>query len=157
MTASITGTAIFQGITTYPLQHMLSLIVVPLTHYVPNHGVQEIPNWLVSISNDVSSSFSSVISPSPSSGVRQNRFFLRWVKKIIYPVSPLDIFRFFSLACEILLHIILDVLIGRPGYALFEATKRFLQAQGIFGASTVVLFVAAPINAVLYLRNRQIF
>jgi multidrug resistance protein, MATE family len=38
---------------------------------------------------------------------------------------------------------------GRPGYALFEATKRFLQAQGIFGASTLVLFIAAPINAVL--------
>ena len=37
----------------------------------------------------------------------------------------------------------------RPGYALFEATKRFLQAQGIFGASTLVLFIAAPINAVL--------
>jgi len=47
------------------------------------------------------------------------------------------------------------VLIGRPGYALFEATKRFLQAQGIFGASTVVLFVAAPINAILYLRSHQ--
>ena len=39
---------------------------------------------------------------------------------------------------------------SRPGYALFEATKRFLQAQGIFGASTLVLFIAAPINAVLY-------
>ena len=38
---------------------------------------------------------------------------------------------------------------NRPGYALFEATKRFLQAQGIFGASTLVLFIAAPINAVL--------
>jgi MATE family multidrug resistance protein len=42
----------------------------------------------------------------------------------------------------------------RPGYAFFEGAKRFLQAQGIFGASTVVLFVAAPINAVLYLLHK---
>lgn len=39
---------------------------------------------------------------------------------------------------------------GMPAYALFEATKRFLQCQGIFHASTLVLFIAAPINAVLY-------
>ncbi|OWB78780.1 hypothetical protein B5S32_g2982 [[Candida] boidinii] len=36
---------------------------------------------------------------------------------------------------------------GMPGYILFETGKRFLQAQGIFHASTYVLFICAPLNA----------
>lgn len=39
--------------------------------------------------------------------------------------------------------------IGAPGYALFEAGKRYVQAQGIFAASTYVLMICAPLNAVL--------
>lgn len=39
--------------------------------------------------------------------------------------------------------------IGAPGYALFEAGKRFVQAQGIFAASTYVLMICAPLNALL--------
>lgn len=39
--------------------------------------------------------------------------------------------------------------IGAPGYALFEAGKRFVQAQGIFTASTYVLMICAPLNGVL--------
>ncbi|KAI1083432.1 MATE efflux family protein [Whalleya microplaca] len=35
---------------------------------------------------------------------------------------------------------------GIPGYAAFEAGKRFVQSQGIFVATTYVLLVAAPIN-----------
>ncbi|TID24596.1 hypothetical protein CANINC_003068 [Pichia inconspicua] len=38
---------------------------------------------------------------------------------------------------------------GIPGYILFETGKRFLQCQGIFDASTYVLFVCAPLNAFL--------
>ena len=38
-----------------------------------------------------------------------------------------------------------------PGYAAFEVGKRFVQAQGLFRASTYVLLVGAPINAVLML------
>lgn len=38
---------------------------------------------------------------------------------------------------------------GAPGYALFEAGKRYVQAQGIFTASTYVLMICAPLNAVL--------
>ncbi|VEU24396.1 DEKNAAC105542 [Brettanomyces naardenensis] len=38
---------------------------------------------------------------------------------------------------------------GVPGYVLFETGKRFLQAQGIFDASTYVLFVCAPLNAIM--------
>lgn len=37
-------------------------------------------------------------------------------------------------------------LIGAPGYAFFEAGKRFTQAQGNFTASLVVLLVCAPLN-----------
>ncbi|EDO16372.1 hypothetical protein Kpol_1051p21 [Vanderwaltozyma polyspora DSM 70294] len=38
---------------------------------------------------------------------------------------------------------------GVPGFIMFECGKRFLQCQGIFHASTVVLFVCAPLNAVM--------
>ncbi|RYO94336.1 hypothetical protein DL764_007853 [Monosporascus ibericus] len=40
-------------------------------------------------------------------------------------------------------------LVGLPGYASFEALKRFLQAQGDFRAAVVVLVVCAPTNAFL--------
>ncbi|KAL8841171.1 MAG: hypothetical protein Q9170_001025 [Blastenia crenularia] len=39
------------------------------------------------------------------------------------------------------------ILIGTPGYACFEATKRYLQAQGLFSASLYVLLICAPLNA----------
>jgi multidrug resistance protein, MATE family len=39
------------------------------------------------------------------------------------------------------------VLIGAPGYAAFEAGKRFVQAQGLFSASLYVLLFCAPLNA----------
>jgi multidrug resistance protein, MATE family len=39
------------------------------------------------------------------------------------------------------------VLLGAPGYAAFEAGKRFVQAQGLFSASLYVLFFCAPLNA----------
>ncbi|ETN39867.1 uncharacterized protein HMPREF1541_06093 [Cyphellophora europaea CBS 101466] len=35
---------------------------------------------------------------------------------------------------------------GAPGYAIFEALKRFQQAQNIFHASTYVLLITAPLN-----------
>ncbi|EXJ63289.1 uncharacterized protein A1O5_11610 [Cladophialophora psammophila CBS 110553] len=40
-------------------------------------------------------------------------------------------------------------LIGVPGYVVFEAGKRFLQSQGNFTASLVVLLICTPINLVL--------
>ena len=41
------------------------------------------------------------------------------------------------------------VLLGAPGYAAFEAGKRFVQAQGLFSASLYVLAICAPFNAFL--------
>lgn len=41
------------------------------------------------------------------------------------------------------------LLLGAPGYACFESGKRFVQAQGLFSATTYVLLVAAPLNAFL--------
>lgn len=38
---------------------------------------------------------------------------------------------------------------GTPGYALFESGKRYIQAQGVYSASSYVLSVCAPINAFL--------
>jgi MATE family multidrug resistance protein len=40
-------------------------------------------------------------------------------------------------------------LIGLPGYAFFEAGKRFLQAQGDFRSAMVVLVICTPVNAFL--------
>jgi len=41
------------------------------------------------------------------------------------------------------------VSIGMPGFILFECGKRFLQCQGVFHASTYVLLICAPLNAIL--------
>jgi MATE family multidrug resistance protein len=41
------------------------------------------------------------------------------------------------------------VLIGAPGFAAFEAGKRYTQAQGLFSASLYVLLIAAPLNALM--------
>ena len=40
-------------------------------------------------------------------------------------------------------------LFGAPAYAVFEAGKRFVQAQGLFHATTYVLLIAAPTNILL--------
>ncbi|PSR93855.1 MATE efflux family protein [Coniella lustricola] len=40
-------------------------------------------------------------------------------------------------------------LVGLPGYAAFEALKRFLQAQGNCNTGMAVLIICAPVNAVL--------
>lgn len=39
--------------------------------------------------------------------------------------------------------------LGIPGYVVFEVSKHYLQAQGIFHANTYVLFICAPINVIL--------
>ncbi|RPA86416.1 MATE efflux family protein [Ascobolus immersus RN42] len=41
------------------------------------------------------------------------------------------------------------LVMGAPGYALFECGKRYTQAQGLFMASTIVLLICAPLNAFL--------
>ncbi|KAE8442328.1 hypothetical protein EG329_003461 [Mollisiaceae sp. DMI_Dod_QoI] len=41
------------------------------------------------------------------------------------------------------------LLFGAPGYAAFESGKRFVQAQGLFSATTYVLLLAAPLNALM--------
>lgn len=41
------------------------------------------------------------------------------------------------------------LLLGAPGYACFESGKRFVQAQGLFSATTYVLLIAAPANALM--------
>lgn len=46
-------------------------------------------------------------------------------------------------------HFLQVSLIGLPGYASFEAGKRFLQAQGEFNSSLIVLIICAPVNIFL--------
>ena len=36
-----------------------------------------------------------------------------------------------------------------PGYALFEAGKKFVQCQGIYNAGTAILLALVPLNAVM--------
>lgn len=38
---------------------------------------------------------------------------------------------------------------GAPGYAAFECGKRYVQAQGLFAATTYCLLICAPLNAFL--------
>ena len=50
--------------------------------------------------------------------------------------------------CAELAGLFLKVLIlGAPGFATFEAGKRFVQAQGLFNANLYVLLICAPLNA----------
>jgi len=42
------------------------------------------------------------------------------------------------------------LIIGAPGYALFESAKRYVQAQGRFSATMYVLLIAAPLNVFLH-------
>ena len=39
------------------------------------------------------------------------------------------------------------LVVGAPGFATFEAGKRFVQAQGLFNANLYVLLMCAPLNA----------
>ena len=41
------------------------------------------------------------------------------------------------------------ILLGAPAYAAFEAGKRFVQAQGLFHATTYVLLIGAPANVLM--------
>ncbi|ORY17456.1 mate-domain-containing protein [Clohesyomyces aquaticus] len=41
------------------------------------------------------------------------------------------------------------LLAGAPGYAIFEAGKRFTQAQGMFNASLFVMLICTPLNIIL--------
>ncbi|KAH3899389.1 related to Ethionine resistance-conferring protein 1 [Saccharomycodes ludwigii] len=41
------------------------------------------------------------------------------------------------------------VAFGLPAFILFESGKRFLQCQGIFHASTIILLFCAPLNAIM--------
>jgi MatE len=50
--------------------------------------------------------------------------------------------------CAELAGLYLKILVlGAPGFAVFEAGKRFVQAQGLFNANFYVLLVCAPLNA----------
>lgn len=42
------------------------------------------------------------------------------------------------------------LLSGAPGWAAFEAGKKFVQAQGVFWANFYILLVLAPLNAILH-------
>lgn len=42
------------------------------------------------------------------------------------------------------------LILGAPGYAAFESSKRYVQAQGQFAATLYVLLIAAPLNILLH-------
>ncbi|GMG22350.1 unnamed protein product [Ambrosiozyma monospora] len=51
--------------------------------------------------------------------------------------------------CQLSTNYLRRILLGVPGFILFEIFKQFLQAQGIFQASTYVLVICAPLNVIL--------
>lgn len=42
------------------------------------------------------------------------------------------------------------LILGAPGYACFECSKRYVQAQGKFAANMYILFIAAPLNVLMH-------
>lgn len=42
------------------------------------------------------------------------------------------------------------LILGAPGYACFECSKRFVQAQGKFAVNMYVLLIAAPLNVLMH-------
>ena len=46
-------------------------------------------------------------------------------------------------------HFLRVLLLGAPGFALFEAGKRFVQAQGLFNAALFVMLITLPVNIFL--------
>ncbi|KAF8159273.1 MATE efflux family protein [Crassisporium funariophilum] len=48
--------------------------------------------------------------------------------------------------CQTFLRVLI---IGAPGYVGFESLKKYLQCQGIMGASTLILTIVSPINLIL--------
>ena len=42
------------------------------------------------------------------------------------------------------------LILGAPGYACFESSKRYVQAQGRFAATLYVLLIAAPLNVLMH-------
>lgn len=51
--------------------------------------------------------------------------------------------------CKLAANYLKIVALGVPGFVFFECGKRFLQCQGIFHASTIVLLFCAPFNAIM--------
>lgn len=87
-------------------------------------------------------------------------YYQKCVSLILICFIPIGLIWFFS---EPLIALVVDerevarlaalylrtVVWGAPGYTLFECGKRFVYAQGIFHASTVVLVLCAPFNAIM--------
>ncbi|KAF2672520.1 putative membrane protein, putative efflux pump [Microthyrium microscopicum] len=64
------------------------------------------------------------------------------ILQLIIPESEKETARLAGLYLKI-------TVLGAPGYAFFEAGKRFMQAQGLFDANLYVLLICAPLNAFL--------
>lgn len=82
---------------------------------------------------------------------------LAFLMLITIPISII-----WALGETILLHIVPDpetarlaglylkvIIFGAPGYAAFEAGKRYVQAQGLFSVNMYILLICAPLNAFL--------
>lgn len=87
-------------------------------------------------------------------------YFQKCVLMILLCFAPIGFF--WIVSSRLLIYVIPDrnlavlageylglVVWGAPGYILFECGKRFVQAQGIFHASTMVLLIASPVNVFL--------
>lgn len=52
-------------------------------------------------------------------------------------------------ACELAAQYLRRLVLGVPGFIVFEVLKQYLQAQGIFHAPTLILIICAPLNLIL--------
>ena len=120
MTANITGYAIYQGLTT-SLDTLCSQAYGSGNKKLVGLQLQRMVYflWLVSIPIAI--------------------VWLSAEQILVRIVPEADVARLAGLYLRI-------VILGAPGYAAFEAGKRFLQAQGLFSASLYVLLICAPFN-----------
>ncbi|KAF8463538.1 mate-domain-containing protein [Kalaharituber pfeilii] len=123
MTGTITGYAVFQGLATSLDTLCAQAYGAGQKHLVGLH-MQRMICFLMVVAIPISIIW----------------YFAESVLNLIVPDKELA-----SLAGSYLRILIL----GLPGYGIFESGKRFTQAQGLFAASTWVLLITSPINAYL--------
>ncbi|KAF9558331.1 MATE efflux family protein [Agrocybe pediades] len=128
---------------------------------IAHHVIRMIPRWIVALGG--TTALDTLGSQSFTGGSRKTDLsvhFQRCVLLLWILLIPVGLLWYYIepvlLAFGQPGHLARDVqqflrilIIGAPGYVGFESLKKYLQCQGIMGASTTVLIIVSPINIAL--------